>query len=317
MEHGPLVLVALARAFRQRAAWLAAALVTALLALTAALPYLGGFAGLIEHRYEPGALVANLDETFRADNRVALDALSTSARAVLSVLALVAMLVGAFCAGGWLTLFHDRLSGNVLARFLGGGARFFGRFVRVWLLTLCLLALCGWLVYGDAWVVLVKEGLVGIRDNEEFVSERSAVTLTWVQDGLYALLFGLVLSWADYTRTKLALLDGSSAFWAGLESLALVVAHPVRTLGPLLALIVVEAAGLWLCARVQLPLERSLDADAGVGSVLALAGVGFVALAWRTLVRGARYAATAETSRELVPPLPIPDPWSAASRPGA
>lgn len=310
MPGGPLFLVALARAFRLRPAWLAATLGTALLALGAALPWLGGMAELVEHRYEPGSLVANLDETFRADNREALAGLTASTRAALSALALLAMLAGAFTAGGWLTLFHDRGRGQVLRRFLAGGARFFGRFARVWLLTLGLLTACGWLVYGDPWVVLVQEGLVGIGDPEELVSERSAVTLVWIQDGLYALLFGLVLCWADFTRTRLAMHDGCSAFWAGLESLALVVAHPLRALRPLAALWLLEVAGLWLLARSQSALEGALDTRSGLGDVVALGCLGLVSLAWRACVRGARYAATTEVSRALVPPLPIPDPWS-------
>jgi hypothetical protein len=299
----------LSHAFRHRAAWLTTASFTALLALVAALPHFGGMASLIDHRHEPGSLVATLTETFRADNRVALDALSASSRAVLSAAAFVAMLAGAFFAGGWLTLFLDRREGDVLRRFFHGGARFFGRFVRVWLVTLALLTLCGWLVYGDPWISLVQEGLVGIRDPEELVSERSAVTLVWVQDGLYFALFGLVLCWADYTRTRLALHGGSSVFWAGLESLALIVARPVRSLRPLLALALVEAVVLWSLATLQAPLERSIDADSGLAPVLALAAIGLLALGLRAIVRGARYAATTEASRELVPPLPIPDPW--------
>lgn len=312
MDRGPIFLVALVEAARQRAAWLLTLLGVALLALAAALPWYGGIAELIGNRYAPGSLVANLDETFRAEHREALDALGASSRAALSGVALVAMLFGAFTAGGWLTLFHDRRRGDVARRFLAGGARFFGRFTRVWFLTLLLLVLCGWLVYGDPWISLVKEGLVGVHDTEELVSERSAVTLVWVQDGLYALLFALVLCWGDYTRTRLALHDGRSAFWAGLESLALLLARPVRTLAPLAALVIVEAGGLWLLARSQGALEATLGAETGLGTIVALGVLGLVALAWRACVRGARYAATTRTSRELVPPLPIPDPWASA-----
>lgn len=312
MDRSPVFLVALVEAARQRAAWLLAALGVAVLALAAALPWYGGMDALVGNHYEPGALVANLDETFRAEHRDALDSLGASSRAALSGVALVAMLFGAFTAGGWLTLFHDRRRGDVARRFVVGGARFFGRFARVWFLTLLLLILCGWLVYGDPWISLVKEGLVGVHDAEEFVSERSAVTLVWVQDGLYALLFALVLCWADYTRTRLALHDGRSAFWAGLESFALLVARPVRTLAPLAALLFVEAGGLWLLARSQGALEATLDAQTGIGTIVALGVLGLVGLAWRACVRGARYAATTRTSRELVPPLPIPDPWGDA-----
>jgi hypothetical protein len=314
MDAAPLFVASLGRAVRARAAWLVAAGFTALLAVAAAAPYLGGMSALIEHRYEPGTLVANLDETFRADNRLALEALSNSSRATVSALALLAMLSGAFTAGGWLTLFHDRREGAVLQRFLGGGARFFGRFVRVWMLTLLGLTFVGWLVYGDPWLTLVQQGLVGVRETEEFVSERSAVTLTWIQDGTYALLFALVLVWADYTRTRLARHDGSSAFWAGLESLALLVGHPIVALRPLIALILVEALGVWFCARAIHAIQAALDGSSGQGSVLAIAVFGLIALAWRVCVRGARYAAIAETSRVLGPALPLPDPWEERPR---
>ncbi|MCE9593761.1 MAG: hypothetical protein K8S98_06175 [Planctomycetes bacterium] len=317
MERKAIFASALARAFRHPAAWLTAAAFTALLALAAALPHLGGMTGLIDHRYEPGSLVATLNETFRADNRLALDALSASSRAMLSALAFVAMLAGAFFAGGWLTLFHERREGETLRRFFHGGARFFGRFVRVWLTTLALLTLCGWVVYGDPWTSLVRDGLLGIKDPEELVSERSAVTLTWIQDGLHFLLFGLVLCWADYTRTRLAMHGGSSVFWAGLESLALIVARPIRTLRPLIALALVEAGILWLLASAQSPLEHSIGADSSLAPVLGLAAFGLLALALRALVRGARYAATTAASHELVPPIPIADPWRADVPAGA
>jgi hypothetical protein len=217
-----------------------------------------------------------------------------------------------FCAGGWLTVLLEPTHGHSLQRFCSGGARFWWRYLRVALISLLLLSFCGWILYGMPWQKFVLEFGFGLRGGrlEELSSESKAVAIGWVQDGAYALLFGLVLTWGDYTRTRLALQDASSAVWAGLCSSWLLLRHPLRSLRPAALLLVVEVAFVALVGAVSDDRNQHMQSDAGRPQVALLFALGVLALAWRAIVRGARYAAAVEISRELVPPTSKPDPWA-------
>ena len=204
------------RALRRPALWITTALVTSLLALVAALPWLAWFREVLDHHYEPGSLLRGLDETFRFDQRESRAVLEESTRGVGAVLALLAVLFGAFSAGGWLQVLLERTEGNSLRRFFYGGARYFFRFLRVLVLTLLSLQLLSFLVYGMPWERLVHGLLLGVDDLEELVSERTARQVVLAQDTLFFLATTLLLVWGDYTRARLALHDGVSALWAGI-----------------------------------------------------------------------------------------------------
>jgi hypothetical protein len=166
-------------------------------------------------------------------------------------------------------------------------------------------------VYGAPWTWLVLGkmfGLEGARLNE-LESELTAAKLGFVQDGLYTLGFALVLAWGDFTRTRLAVQDTKSALWAGLGSWATVLAHPVRALRPLAVIWLVEVAVLWLAAFLTSRVEATLGADSTRLSVLALFAIGIGALLWRSISRGARYAACVHVTHDIVRPLTRPDPW--------
>ena len=80
------------------------------------------------------------------------------------------------------------------------------------------------------------------RELESLDSELLALRIQWVQGGLMALGFLLVLAWATYVRTRLALHGTASVLWAGWCTLFTIVLHPIRTLRPLILLGVVEVA---------------------------------------------------------------------------
>jgi hypothetical protein len=291
--------------------WITASLLTTLLALVVSLPWFGFFQDAMDHRYEPGSLVAALDETFRFDHRAARAVLNEGTRSTAAMAALIAMLVGVFTAGGWLQVFLERTGGQSLRRFFFGGSRYFFRFFRVLLLTLLTLHLVGFVVYGAPWELLVHDLLLGVEDGnlDELASELSARQVVFVQDGLYVLLVALVLVWGDYTRTRLALHGTSSAVWAGLCTWTTILLHPLRTLRPIALLWATEALVLGLAWFLSRKLQAALGADPGWVPLLLLVILGQLILFWRTIVRGARYSAAVQISHNLIRPLPRPDPW--------
>ena len=308
---GSVFLRALNVAIGRTPLWLTAGAMTSLLALVVSLPWFGFFTDALDHRYEPGSLLGGLDETFRFDHRGPLDVLAEGTRSAAAVAALIAMLVGAFTAGGWLQVFLERTEGQSVRRFFFGGSRYFFRFFRVLLLTLLSLHLVGFVVYGLPWDFLVNQLLLGVSDGdlEALTSELYALRAGYAQDGLYLLLVVLVLVWGDYTRTRLALHDTSSAVWAGLCTWATLIVHPIRTLRPVFLLWIAETTVLGAAWLVSGRLETTLAADRTWLPLLLVALLGQLALFWRTIVRGARYSAAVQVSHQLIRPLPRPDPW--------
>lgn len=311
----PIFLAALRTAMGRTPIWVTCWAVPLCLALVLAVPWRGFYAGVLQHRYEPGSVLASMDEGFRFDHQDALGTLRTSTAGIAAALSLVVMLFGVFAGGGWLQVFLERTEGHSMRRFLWGGARYYWRFARVWLLSLLTLAFVSWVMYGWPWKTVLGL-LCGTTDGEleELVSERSVLLATWIQDGLYALAVAVLLVWGDYTRTRIALQGTRSALWAGLCTWGLFLLHPLRVLRPMLVLFLLEAAVVLVLGRLAHGVDRGLGAGSGSGSIVLLFLLGQAALLWQSLLRGARYHAAAQVSKQLVPPLSQPDPW--ASRVG-
>jgi hypothetical protein len=318
-EHDPelprwIFLHALRVAIGRTPVWLVAAGMLALLALVQSAPWYAYYDAEIDRGYEPGGLIATLDETFRFDQRAKRASLEMTTRSLGGVLALAAMLAGAFTAGGWLQVLLEHTQGESVRRFFYGGSRFFWRFVRVAGLSLLLLQLLGWLLYGRPWEWLVLETLCGLdgSDLHDLESELSARRLTLAQDSLFAIGFTLVLVWGDFTRTRLAAHGTRSATWAGLCTVTLLLAHPIRSLRPLALLWGIEVAVLALAWMLTGLVESSLGPASSFGSITALLAIGLGVHLWRTITRGARYAACVLVTRDQVRPLARPDPWKHA-----
>jgi len=291
--------------------WVTATALLALLALAGALPWFTWFDSSLAHRYEPGALVRGLDETFRFDHRASRGAMDAGASSLGGVLALLAMLVGAFTAGGWLQVFLEHTEGHSVLRFFYGGSRYFFRFLRVLLLTLLMLHLLGWLVTGAPWKWLVLDNCFGLSDGDlgALPSELTARKIVFLQDGLLAFGTAIVLAWGDYTRTRLAAHGTQSALWAGLCSWTLLFAHPIRSLRPLFFLWLAEAGVLMIAGNINGRLDATLGPDSTKLTVFAMLALGLCALVWRSITRGAHYSVCAQITRSLVRPLARPDPW--------
>jgi hypothetical protein len=147
-------------------------------------------------------------------------------------------------------------------------------------------------------------------DAEVFSSERNAVFVEWLQSGLYAGLFALVLAWGDYTRARMAMRDSRSALLAGLATFGLFLRHPLRVLRPLALLFLVEVAILWCLGSVSWGISGDLEGSGAWYHLALLFFIGQLAVISRVITRGARYHAAVQVSRDLVPPLSRPDPWA-------
>ena len=300
--------------------WLAVWSIEAALALAPALLLQQWLSGALEHRYEAGSQFGNLDTFFRFDHRRADGELDTTNGTLGAVLAVFAVLAGVFCAGGWLQVFLERTRGHSLQRFFLGGARYFWRFLRLALLTVLALAAVTWLVHGTPWDTLVLRGLAGVPKGdlerlESLDSESTAFLLRGAQHATYAVLVALLFVWGDYSRARLALHDTASAIWSGACTAFTMLRHPVKTLRPMIGLLVVETALVLAGGYVARSVEGEVGRSASLAGVALLLAIGQIVLLWRVVLRGSRYHAAVQVSREVVRPIARPDPWQASVGP--
>lgn len=310
----PVWIEALRAALGRPPIWLVVWALEASLAIAPALLLHAWISDAILHRYEPGSLFQDLGEPFRFDHRFQSAMLDDTTGRLGSVLVFLAVLVGIFSAGGWLQVFLEPTRGHSLQRFFLGGARYFWRFFRLAIVTLLILSLLTWLVQGWAWNTILLEWILGVpaddaRRLETLTSERTVFLVRGAQEAVYALGFVLVLAWGDYSRTRLALHDTSSAVWAGLCTAFSMLRHPVKTLRPMLGLLLVEGALVLAAGLLARSIEGDIATGARLGGVAALLGIGQLVLLWRIVLRGSRYHAAIQVSREVVLPIARPDPW--------
>lgn len=317
-----LFLLALKAILRRTPMWLASWAALLLVTLPVASPWPDWFAKATANRYAPGELVRSLDASFRYDHREGLAGLQGTTAALGAAAFLIAGLLGAFLAGGWLQVILERTPGRSMRRFVYGGGRYFGRFLRFWFLTLCVLAALHWTLYGWPWKTVVLQWLMDVPAHDtdalySFDSEYDVRRLLWLRDGLAAAGFALVMLWGAFSRTRLALHDTTSALWAGLCTAFTILRHPLKTIRPFVLLFLVELCVVSLLAG---GIMRALDeglAESPTGTrVLLMFLLGQLALMWREITRGARYYAAARVSQELLSPLSRPDPWKSIGGPG-
>ncbi|MFN0009676.1 MAG: hypothetical protein ACKVXR_17415 [Planctomycetota bacterium] len=316
----PVWIRALRAALGRPPVWLVVWGLEAALAIAPALLLHAWLEDAIRHRYEPGSLFRDLGEPFRFDHRLQSAMLDATTGRLGSVLVVLAVLLGIFSAGGWLQVFLEPTRGHSLQRFFLGGARYFWRFFRLAIVTLLLLSLLTWLVQGWAWNTIALEWILGVPAGdagrlETLPSERTVFLVRGAQELIYALGFALLLVWGDYGRARLALHDTSSAVWAGLCTAASMIRHPVKMLRPMIGLLLVEGALVVAAGVLARSIEGEVGRDAGLGGVAALLGIGQLVLLWRIVLRGSRYHAAIQVSREVVLPIARPDPWKGSLGP--
>ena len=313
-EEGTVVGGALIGALGRAPLWLFTYGVQFFLAALPAYAVFLWFRDATDGRYEAGSLLHHLDVVFRTDHAGELTALNDAMVAQLLFLVVLYELLSLLFAGGWLQVALERARAHSMRRFFYGGARYFWRFLRLLLVSLLVLGLFRWLLYGWPWQTWVLERWLDVPEHdweklETVGSEDTVRLLTWLRDGLFALVFAAVSVWGTYTRTRLALQDTTSVLWAGLLSFFTLLRHPIRTLRPMVGLSLIELALLVGLGYLLSWIEGGLlDASSGwrVAAVFLLAQL---AVLPRHVLFGARYLAAVAVSREVVRPLFRPDPW--------
>lgn len=287
--------------------WLATWSVLSIMALAVALPWQSWFEGATAKRYAPGELLRSLPATFRFDHASELSQLGAHTAQSGAVLALGAILLGIFAAGGWLRIWLEADEGPRLRRFLTGGAHYFWRFLRVWFISMVVLAVWRWVLYGKPWDELVLSRWLRIpKDDynalETLSSESHVVALGLARDTLFWIGFALVLTCGVYARTRMAMLKRFSAFSAMLASSGTILRRPIRTLRPMFGLFLYEilfvTVGLGWAVR---GIGTQLGEDSSWLVLFALFAVGQLAVMLRELGRGAKYAASVEVLGGILP----------------
>lgn len=323
--RGPVFVQAVRAALGRVPLWGLTTLALFALALPSGLLARHAYGDMIGRSYAPGAALRSLDVRFVVDHAGELSDLAASLAAVNAALGLGAVLLGVFLAGGWLQVFLERTDGHSVRRFLHGSVRHFWRFFRVLVLVALACAAVQRVVYHEPWHVVVETHLLGLPEPpaqgvssgpeyteqrlEELGDELTARRVVWFQDGLHALLVALVLTWALYTRTRLALHDASSALWAGLCTVFTLLRHPVRTLRPMLLLLVAEAAVVAVASSLNAWLEGTLSLSSPSQSVALILTLSLAVTAVSEILHAARYHAAIQVSRRVIGPIARPDPW--------
>lgn len=314
-------------AFFRTKLWVATWLFLLLLSLVPAFQTAAFFKGAVGNRYPSAELARDLHSSlqapstglgavFRQDHAEGLSVLNGGVASSGAVLALIALLFGVFAAGGWLQVTFEQPERQTLRRFGFGGARYFGRMLRVAVFTLAMLALVQWVFYGDPWKRLVLGGILDVpaRDwgrLETLESERTVVQLGWLRDGLAACGFMKVMAWAIYTRTRLVLRDSRSVLLAVVATWWTMVKHPIQTLRPLAFLLLLEGLFVvgvlgWWHGRLELGFSEAPT----FWRLAAIAGVCQLGVIWRQVTRGAYYHCAGRVSQSLIQPTEAhPDPW--------
>ncbi|MEZ6003030.1 MAG: hypothetical protein R3F17_01455 [Planctomycetota bacterium] len=325
IRQGRLFLLSLRVAAARVSIWAGIAGLFALGGLALARPWSQFFGGIDGHRYEAHEQFASLDVVFRHDQSAALSQLGQSTAQSAVVLALIAWLLGIFVAGGWLQVIAERAQTQVLRRFCAGGARHFLRFLRLSLLLLVALGLVRWLLYGPPFESLVLRKLLGLpatdllpgRQMESIGSEATRDRVLWLRDGLMALSFLYLMALGYYARARMAVLSKRSA-WAALGwAFGATLRAPLRTLGPLTGILLVE---LFVLTAILGPVSRWLNGrlagGANLTTVWVLAGIGLLALVLREIARGARYHTALVVTKANIRSHVHPDPWQTIGAPG-
>ncbi|MFT5284439.1 MAG: hypothetical protein ACI8TQ_000595 [Planctomycetota bacterium] len=323
--EGPIFQSSLRAAFGRVPLWLLTTLGVMALALPVGMLTHSTFAGAIGSSYEPGSLIQSLDTNFVIDSAGKRGELKSSVAIISAGSALLAVLMGIFTAGGWLQVFFQRTAGHSVRRFFHGGVRHFWRFTRVFLLVMLCAAVIQRVVYYEPWHNLVETSYLQLPEveaqgasvgpkysaerMEELPDELTARQVVWVQDALHAILMALLLTWAVFTRTRLAMHDASSSVWAGLCTLFTMLRHPIKTLRPMILLLLIEAFIVFIASFVHAWMEDGLGADSEMKSVAMIFALSSVVLMLSEIIHAARYQAAISVSHLVIGPISRPDPW--------
>lgn len=310
VPQGAIYTAAIRSAIGRVPIWLLTTLMLLLLALPSGQLTEQVYDSAVGNSYEAGSLLSKLHKDFRADHSAELGALAAQLGKLSTLLAALSILLGIFTAGGWLRVFLERTEGRSVRRFLSGGAHHFWRFLRLAVIVLLLLSAAYWIAFEQPWERLLEFWLqLPSADLEALDSELDAQRLALFQAGIHQFMVAMIMTWAIFTRARMSMFDSKSSIWAGFASLFTMLRHPIRTLRPMLAILILEGLIIFAAGSIHSWLESGLTAEAGWQSLALIFACSAVLLALLEILHAARYSAAVFVTRSIVPPLSRPDPW--------
>lgn len=144
----------------------------------------------------------------------------------LAPLMLLAGLLGLFVCGGWMNLAVRGHDESALGQFMRGGGRFFGRFLRTWILALLLFAGVTWLVW-DYPGQAVRDVFLPAGDLRP-ESEATLRNVDRIQELVYFILILFIEVIVDVSRASIVVGHRRSACLSLLRGFGHFVAHPFR-----------------------------------------------------------------------------------------
>lgn len=282
----------IARGFRKRRLAALLWLLNLLLALPVVLPVAAHLRRELGFSPAGDALLGGFSASLFAEAMRAPDSPSRAIPLLFATMAAVSLLLNALSAGGVLAVLQGTGEGPLLRRFGQGAGRFFGRFLRAGL-TAGVLAAVAIAILGAAF---------GASERfEDSAWEPMRLVLVLVRLSIVGLVVVAVLTALDYARIALAREDGTRAVRAVFQALAMVVRHPVATLGAWTA----NAAVLVAVTGLYAGLSRNWTPSTGA-AILALVVLQQLLMWFRAILRVGLWSTEMDVLARLRPARPAP-----------